>query len=784
MTAAEKISPFASAIAFLRSFHRDAPWHLVAIHLESKDVKACSFEGRNREARAHEWVMRWNIAHGYEIYFHPNPLNRRNHKARKQDVAAAAWLWVDIDPPTKDIIGDELLEWRRTASAQSPPGIPPPTLTIDSGRGYWFFWRLKEPIALDGDAAKNIEMIESCGRTLERAFAGADNCHSIDHVVRLPGTINHKTGARAMVIEARHGVAYELSDFPAPEPRQEARREAKAEPSGGKPKRGAPPIETMDAALRWLAERDVFRDYSGVRKDGDKIVGIGWIEAGMALKTAYLDDGEELWAITHNSDEARAAAQAKWESFSAEPRSPQVTIATLIRAAKDAGFAFPVIEAGVARSDFHAYLPMHKYIYAPTREMWPAESVNGKLPRVAITGEDGKAKEIKPAAWLDQNQSVEQMTWAPGAPMLIRDRLVSDGGWIEHEGVTTFNLYRPPVIGRGDPQDVAPWLDHLRKIYPDEAEHIIKWLAFKVQNPGVKINHALVLGGSQGIGKDTLVEPVKHAVGPWNFSELAPREMLGRFNGFVKSVILRVNEARDLGDADRFEFYDHMKSLIAAPPDVLRCDEKHLREHAVFNVCGVILTTNHKTTGIYLPPDDRRHFVAWSHFEKEAFEESYWLRLWSWYENGGFENVAAYLATYDLAGFDPKAPPPKTPAFWEIVDSNRAPEEAELADVIDAMMNPPAFSTAKLLTKAQAFPIHAWLIERKNHRAYPHKLGTCGYSPVRNPDVTHGLWTIGGKRQAIYAKTNMSVRDRIEAAREIVEATSGRRRGQDWTRDE
>ena len=28
--------------------------------------------------------------------------------------------------------------------------------------------------------------------------------------------------------------------------------------------------------------------------------------------------------------------------------------------------------------------------------------------------------------------------------------------------------------------------------------------------------------------------------------------MLGRFNGFLKSVILRISEARDLGEFDRF----------------------------------------------------------------------------------------------------------------------------------------------------------------------------------------------------------------------------------------
>ena len=65
-------------------------------------------------------------------------------------------------------------------------------------------------------------------------------------------------------------------------------------------------------------------------------------------------------------------------------------------------------------------------------------------------------------------------------------------------------------------------------------KHILKWLAHRVQRPAEKINHALVLGGAQGIGKDTMLEPVKRAIGPWNFSEVSPQHMLGRFNGFLK----------------------------------------------------------------------------------------------------------------------------------------------------------------------------------------------------------------------------------------------------------
>jgi hypothetical protein len=127
----------------------------------------------------------------------------------------------------------------------------------------------------------------------------------------------------------------------------------------------------------------------------------------------------------------------------------------------------------------------------------------------------------------------------------------------------------------------------------------------------------LCWAGLQGIGKDTILEPVKHAIGPWNFSEPSPSQIMGRFNGFLKSIIIRINEARDLGETDRFKFYDHMKAYTAAPPDVLRVDEKNLREYNILNCCGVIITTNYKTNGIYLPADDRRNYVAWSELTKE-----------------------------------------------------------------------------------------------------------------------------------------------------------------------
>jgi Family of unknown function (DUF5906) len=425
---------------------------------------------------------------------------------------------------------------------------------------------------------------------------------------------------------------------------------------------------------------------------------------------------------------------------------------------------------GVCLEDFHAYMPMHSYIFSPSREMWPASSVNARIPPIAVGD-----RKISASTWLDQHKPVEQMTWAPGEPMLMRDRLIADGGWINRKGVTCFNLYRPPTIELGDPAQAGPWLKHGRKVFGDNADHIIKCLAHRAQKPAEKLNHALVLGGGQGIGKDTLLEPVKRAIGAWNFAEVSPQHMLGRFNNYLKSVILRVNEARDLGDVNRFQFYDHMKAYIASPPDVLRLDEKNLREYSIPNCCSVIITTNHKADGIYLPADDRRHFVAWSDLTKDDFPEAYWATLWRYYDDGGDRHVAAYLAELDISEFDPKAPPPKTAAFWDIVDANRAPEDAELADVVDEMRNPDAFTLSGIMRKADG-DILGWLTDRKNRRAIPHRLEKVGYVPVRNEYADDGLWKLNGKRQVIYAKSTLSISDRFRAARELSDAAASGQR--------
>jgi hypothetical protein len=80
--------------------------------------------------------------------------------------------------------------------------------------------------------------------------------------------------------------------------------------------------------------------------------------------------------------------------------------------------------------------------------------------------------------------------------------------------------------------------DHVRLLYPDEARHILDWLACRA-TPDIKINHAVVFGSSPGSAEHN-PRPDPSRVGPWVSARPRPA-MLNRFNGFPKSVILRVN---------------------------------------------------------------------------------------------------------------------------------------------------------------------------------------------------------------------------------------------------
>jgi hypothetical protein len=450
--------------------------------------------------------------------------------------------------------------------------------------------------------------------------------------------------------------------------------------------------------------------------------------------------------------------------------------------------------------DFYAVAPDHKCLHRATRKLWPNAAVDARVdwvPRLDAWGQpklNKKTGEVlldPPSLELARKRSVVGLTWLPGAEEVIRDKIAIDCGFVPKAGAAIYNLYLPANDIAGDAAKAGPWIEHVRKLFPKEAEHILGWMAHRIQRPGIKPNFGILLIGPPKIGKDTILVPLREGVGPWNYKDVSLNQMTSAFNDYLCAVVLRISEARDSGDAgkvriDRYALHDHLKPVLASPPETFRINRKHVQEYAGFNVVGVIITTNHQDA-LYLPEDDRRLLVANSPCKTGEFSAVFFDKLYHWYyDEGGIGHVIAFLKQYDLAQFNAYAAPPKTDGFWNMVAADQGTEHGELLDAIDALgkeardkaarergetvkddvpfEKPEALTLGDLVSKA---PGAEWMTDRKLSRSIPHRLRRCGYERVPNPNAERasGMWTINSKRSMIYARADLNPDDRLAAAR-------------------
>jgi hypothetical protein len=69
-----------------------------------------------------------------------------------------------------------------------------------------------------------------------------------------------------------------------------------------------------------------------------------------------------------------------------------------------------------------------------------------------------------------------------------------------------------------------------------------------------------------------MLEPVKYAVGPWNFIERFRRSICSAASTGSPRAWCLGSPKQGHGEVEGFKFYEHMKSYLAAPPDVLSVD--------------------------------------------------------------------------------------------------------------------------------------------------------------------------------------------------------------------
>jgi hypothetical protein len=190
-----------AALAALDLFHPNDWRQILYFEADGKPPHAKSF--KHDDIKGQRKALEYIAANGFKSYFNPNPLKSMlNKKATKDNVLEARWLWVDLDPRANEPLDDERRTMLALLTTNLPEGIDPPDIIIDSGRGYWGFWKISEPQPLDGKDGPLTKEVEGAAKQLANAFGDrfADACHNVERIARLPGLINPKTGKLARVL--------------------------------------------------------------------------------------------------------------------------------------------------------------------------------------------------------------------------------------------------------------------------------------------------------------------------------------------------------------------------------------------------------------------------------------------------------------------------------------------------------------------------------------------------------------------------------------------------------
>jgi hypothetical protein len=232
--------------------------------------------------------------------------------------------------------------------------------------------------------------------------------------------------------------------------------------------------------------------------------------------------------------------------------------------------------------------------------------------------------------------------------------------------------------------DISPWLDHCRELVPEQAEleHIFNVMAFKVQHPEIKVNHAILHAGDEGCGKDTFWAPFIWAVCGDHLKNrgiMDNNSVTSQWGYQLESEILLINELKEPDAATRRQLANQLKPIIAAPPEMLPINRKGLHPYQMANRLFVLAFSNDPVP-ISLATQDRRWFCVWS--TAPRMDSNRAKKMWDWYRSGGFGAIGRFLRDRDVSEFNPSAPPMWTEFKANLVEHGMSMAESYLVEML------------------------------------------------------------------------------------------------------
>ena len=655
---------------FLKKFRPKGPWVLTAIPVEGGKLNTVTFAACE-EKKIESWLTK--NGKGHNIYFSVNPtIATVTKKASRQDIKSVEYLHVDVDPRAGEPLKDEQLRILQKIRDFKPV----PTCVIFSGGGYQAFWRLEEPIQIDGDVAK-AEDAKRYNMQLELRLGG-DNCHDISRIMRLPGTMNRpnakkrKKGREEVMAELVHfdeDQSYPLSTFTAA---QQVQTSASAGFSGGRATL-APKIDTGNISR--VADLDTL---------GDNVK--GWVKVLINLGINPDEPGkfesrsETLFCVCCELHRAGIADDVIYSIIT----DPDFAISESVISLGSRAEAYALRQ--IERSKEWAIDPALDELNGRHAVI---SSVGGKCrvvseehdhtfdrPKIAMqsfadfsnrymhrkikiaVGKNGEDVTMPMGKWWLQNVNRRQFD----AIVFVPGRDVPGA----------YNLWRGFTC-EAVPGNCEKFLEHiLTNICCGDEGHykyLMTWLADAVQNPAKPGGTAVVMRGKQGTGKSFFTKAIGKLWGQHFFQINQSKHLVGSFNAHLRDcVMLFADEAFFAGDK---KSEGTLKAIITE--ETIPVESKGIDVEDCPNYIHLIMASNSDWV-VPVALDDRRFFmlnVADDHRQDTA----YFGEIADELDAGGYEALLHHLMTLDLSGVNLRDAP-NTDALNEQKQLNLSPEES------------------------------------------------------------------------------------------------------------
>jgi hypothetical protein len=268
----------------------------------------------------------------------------------------------------------------------------------------------------------------------------------------------------------------------------------------------------------------------------------------------------------------------------------------------------------------------------------------------------------------------DKLTYAPGQPRFCKEK-----SFTSNSILNCLNVWVPSEVEDME-GDITPWLELLDKVFDGDKtaiKHVTSFLAFMVQNPGERINHALVIQGEQGIGKDSIFNAVGNILGNQNVSSVLLQHVESQFNDwlFGKQLVI----FQEMLAPGRRNIYNKLKTILTDPTHTINA--KHLPLQRVYNRGNYVFLTNYKHA-LSIDPGDRRMWVWYS--EMKPLGPNFYISFYKWLgDRNSASHLYNYLIHYDTSGFNPTAAPPMTAGKMSMIKSSGSEVEQYLTEAFE-----------------------------------------------------------------------------------------------------